>query len=254
MPSGIAERRYAGKMNKNSSRDDQQGLNTSASRSSGARRESLENAIFEQAARLFAERGYAGTTPQDIADAVGLSRQNLYYYVKSKEEILAKLVSEMTIRSVESVEEIANEQGTPPDRVRNFTRSWVLDRAANRTRFRMLDRSESVLPPELSEQFLRGRRAALSALIGVISEGIAGGWFRDIDPRVAALQIIGMCNWVAWWYEPGHEPEIVSVAEQMADSAVVMISRADRAGTDPGAIIDSMSGDLERLRALLPPV
>ncbi|RYE41215.1 TetR/AcrR family transcriptional regulator [Rhodococcus sp. WS4] len=253
MPNGIAERGYAGEMNKNLSPDDQQSPNTNTSRSSGARRETLESAIFEQAARLFAERGYAGTTPQDIADAVGLSRQNLYYYVKSKEEILAKLVSEMTIRSVESVEEIANEKGTPPDRVRNFTRSWVLDRAANRTRFRMLDRSESVLPPELAEQFLRGRRAALSALVRVITEGIDGGWFRDIDPRVAALQIIGMCNWVAWWYEPGHEPEIVSIAEQMADSAVAMISRADRASADPRVVVDSIAGDLERLRALLPP-
>ncbi|GAF46435.1 TetR/AcrR family transcriptional regulator [Rhodococcus wratislaviensis] len=240
-------------MNTTISPDDQQGPITSTPRSSGARRETLESAIFEQASRLFAERGYAGTTPQDIADAVGLSRQNLYYYVKSKEEILAKLVSEMTIRSVENVEEIAKEEGTPPDRVRNFTRSWVLDRAANRTRFRMLDRSESVLPAELSEQFLRGRRAALAALVGVIEEGIAGGWFRDVNPRVAALQIIGMCNWVAWWYEPGHEPEVDSIADQMADSAVVMISRVDRASADPRAVVDSIAGDLERLRALLPP-
>ena len=54
-----------------------------------ARRELVENEIYEQAIRLFAERGFAGTSLQDIADALGITRPALYYYVKSKDELLA---------------------------------------------------------------------------------------------------------------------------------------------------------------------
>ena len=61
-----------------------------------ARRELVENEIYEQATRLFAERGFAGTSLQDIADAMGITRPALYYYVKSKDELLAKLVTEIT--------------------------------------------------------------------------------------------------------------------------------------------------------------
>jgi AcrR family transcriptional regulator len=61
-----------------------------------ARRELVENEIYEHATRLFAERGFAGTRLQDIADALGITRLALYYYVKSKDELLAKLVTEVT--------------------------------------------------------------------------------------------------------------------------------------------------------------
>lgn len=219
--------------------------------SSGARRELLEIAIFEQATRLFAERGYAGTTPQDIADAVGVTRQNLYYYVKSKEEILARLVAEMAAQGVEEVEELASSEGSAPDRLRRVARHLVLDRAANGMRFRMLDRSESALPPDLAERFLALRRAALAALVRVIEEGIAEGWFRGVDARVAALSVIGMCNWVAWWYEPGHGPEPGVVADQIADAAVSMVSRESRAAESPHGILDAIQEDLEQLRRML---
>lgn len=213
----------------------------------GARRELLEKAIFDQAARLFAERGYAGTTPQDIADAVGVTRQNLYYYVKSKEEILSRLVAEMATQNVEGVEALAASEGSAPDRLRRLARHLVLDRAAHGMRFQMLDRSQSALPPDLAERFLALRRAALAALVRVIEDGIAEGWFRGVDPRVAALSVIGMCNWVAWWYEPGHaDPE--EIADQIADGAVAMLSRGSRAAGDPHAIVDSIVEDLNRLK------
>ena len=67
-----------------------------AGRSGTARRELVENEIYEHATRLFAERGFAGTSLQDIADAMGMTRPALYYYVKSKDELLAKLVTEVT--------------------------------------------------------------------------------------------------------------------------------------------------------------
>lgn len=60
------------------------------------RRDLVENEIYDHAARLFAERGFAGTSLQDVADAMGLTRSALYYYVKNKDELLARLVSEIT--------------------------------------------------------------------------------------------------------------------------------------------------------------
>ncbi|MER5436873.1 helix-turn-helix domain-containing protein, partial [Streptomyces sp. NPDC002588] len=61
---------------------------TTANRST-ARRELIENEMFEQASRLFAERGFAGTNLGDIAEAMGITRPALYYYVKSKDDLLA---------------------------------------------------------------------------------------------------------------------------------------------------------------------
>ena len=72
-----------------------------------ARRELVENEIYEHAIRLFAERGFAGTSLQDIADALGITRPALYYYVKSKDELLAKLAADVAGGSAAQIAELA---------------------------------------------------------------------------------------------------------------------------------------------------
>jgi len=187
------------------------------------RRELIEAQIYEQAARLFAERGYAGTTPQDIADAAGVSRQGLYYYVRSKEEILQRLVSAMATEAATRMQAVIAEPIEAPEKLRKLAYLLVVDRASNRTRFRLLDRSESVLPPDLAQDYLNGRRALLKLVTELIDDGIEGGFFRAGDSRVAALSVLGMCNWVAWWFEPSTEHPVEPVASQIADNAVAML-------------------------------
>ncbi len=220
---------------------------------SSARRELVEAQIFEEAARLFAERGFAGTTPQDIAEAVGISRQSLYYYVKSKDEILARLVSEMAVQIVSEMKEIAESDLEPPQRLHALVRHLATDRAVNRTRFRLLDRSESALSPELAAEYLQGRRAALAIMVAVIEDGVARGWFRVVESRIAALSVIGMCNWVAWWFEPGPDRPVAPIADQLAEGAVAMLARpgSSTPASDPRAVVDEIKDQLERLTKLL---
>jgi AcrR family transcriptional regulator len=225
-------------------------------RARSARHGLVEERIYEQAARLFAERGYAGTTPQDIADAVGVSRQALYYYVKSKEEILAGLVSRMTTGAVSEMTRIVAQGLDSKETLREVCRHLATDRALNRTGFRLLDRSESALPPDLAKAFLDGRRQVLSMIVNVIEKGIADGWFHSRDPRVSALSVLGMCNWVAWWFEPGPGHPVEPIAEQIADSAVAMLSTPDAVGASgppdgAAAVIDAIEVQLSRLRALV---
>lgn len=197
--------------------------------------------IYEEAARLFAERGYAGTTPQDIAEAVGVSRQSLYYYVSSKEEILQQLVAELTTQTVERMQVVVSEQSGPVEKLRALAYHLVIDRATNRTRFRMLDRSSAALPPNLAEDFLSGRRALLRLVTQVIDEGISAGSFKSDDSRVAALCVLGTCNWVAWWFDPGTEHPVEPVARQIADNCVAMLQTRAGATADPQLIAAARS-------------
>ena len=60
--------------------------------------------ILKVAARLFAERGYERTTLEMVADELGLSKPSLYYYLKSKEDILADIFQEIFQRILESAQ------------------------------------------------------------------------------------------------------------------------------------------------------
>ena len=83
----------------------------------------------------------------------------------------------------------------------------------------------------------------LREFVSVIEEGQLGGQIRPVDARVAALGIIGMCNWVAWWHKPGQGDE--AVAAQLADMAVASLAeQADRAGEgeEPARAVSSPPG------------
>ena len=61
--------------------------------------------ILEVAARLFMERGYAGTSVRDIAAELGIANPSLYYHFKSKGDLLAELLSEPLERVEAAVRE-----------------------------------------------------------------------------------------------------------------------------------------------------
>ena len=226
-----------------------------AGRSGTARRELVENELYEHATRLFAERGFAGTSLQDIADAMGITRPALYYYVKSKDELLAKLVTEVTDGPLTELTALVAREGLDPVRkLRGVVEVIVGRRTSQPARFRLLIRSEAELPDELTAAYDEGRRAVLKTIAGVIDNGVRLGVLRPVDARVAALGVLGMCNWVAWWFHPGGRDTAESVTEQLADMAVAALRRPDDrvlAGEGPAAAIKLLRQDLDHLERLL---
>jgi len=223
-------------------------------RAATARRELVENEIYEHATRLFAERGFAGTSLQDIADALGITRPALYYYVKSKEELLAKLVTEVTQGPLDDLQRIAGDPADAVEKLRGMARVIVGRRANHPDRFRLLFRSEAELPEELTAAYATSRRAVLRTVAGVIDEGVRSGRFRPVDPNVAALGVLGMWNWVAWWFRPDGTRSVDAVTEQLAEMAVAALLRADHRALDgegPAAAVKLLREDLDHLERLL---
>lgn len=227
----------------------------SSSGTTTARRELVENEMFEQASKLFAERGFAGTNLQDIAEAMGISRPALYYYVKSKDELLAKLVTEITEGSATEINSVAvDESLDPPHKLRRIATMIATARAHQPTRFLLLERSEADLPPHLAKVHDAAKRATLRDLTRIIEQGVISGQFRPVHARSAALAVMGMCNWVAWWAHPNDDPTPDEIGREMSDLAVAMLAQTpDRTPTESGphAAIALLRQDLEYLERIL---
>lgn len=226
-----------------------------ARKQAAPRRKLLMGEIVERATQLFAERGYEGTTLQDVADAVGLSRPNLYNYVRSKEELLVAMVEAASREAANSLRAIRERPDLDPaQKLRALVRALVMERASNPAQFRTLDRSEQALPSDIAKQHLDSRRVVLREITGVLDEGIVAGHFRTLDSRVTALSIIGMCNWVAWWFHPAPTHPADPVADQIAALALAMVAQVDdrrpSAPTPLGAIA-LLQQDLDYLTKLL---
>ncbi len=186
----------------------------STRRSASPRRRAPQ--IIEAAACVFAERGFHGATTQDIADVLGIRQASLYYYFSSKEAAL-ELVC---LKGVEGFFEAAKAIAAKPDNARERLSQLIHSHLSP-----LVDRSDFVkvflnerqhLPSESRRRIGRWSRGLERIFQDVIKEGIADGEFRsDLDPRLAALAILGMCNAVSSWYRKENMP-IPRVGEEFA--------------------------------------
>jgi AcrR family transcriptional regulator len=185
------------------------------------KKEALRRSVLEAAAKLFAQRGFGGTNLQDIADALGISRPALYYYFKSKEDILASLVEEVTVFSGNQATMLASTADfNPSETLRQMVfrhAKWLLEHPAQ---FRVVDRTENDLPAVAKRTHDKAKRALLDNFTRTIARGVELGHFRPVDPTVAAFSIIGMCSWTAWWFDPEGRVPLDEIAKSIADFAV----------------------------------
>lgn len=163
--------------------------------------------IIEAAARVFAERGFHGATTQDIADVLGIRQASLYYYFSSKEEALEIVCLKGVEGFFEAGKTIAAGPGSARNRLSlliNSHLSPLIDRADF---VRVFQRERQHLPAESRKRIGRWSRGLERIFEDVIKEGIADGEFRaDLDPRMATLAILGMCNAASTWYRKENAP------------------------------------------------
>ena len=84
-----------------------------------------EEEILAAAARIFREKGYHGASVRDIAESVGLLKGSLYHYIRSKEELLARLFEGALEDTIQELEKIAARDAAPPVRLREMVKAYV---------------------------------------------------------------------------------------------------------------------------------
>lgn len=225
---------------------------------SAARHELVMGQLMEAAERLFAQKGVAGTSIQDLADAVGLTRTGIYHYVKGKDQMLEELVRGFTVETAVDLRRLADDTDAPAyERLRAAVTNMA-ERVANHPqRFRLLLTSEGAFPETLATQYRQARRDTLRALADLVSQAVASGACRAVDPEIAAFTLAGISNWVAFWY-PRREglgsQQPREVAEALADLALGGL-RAERGSegdtTTPVDVLNLIKGDLQRLGQML---
>lgn len=218
----------------------------------GLRRGLVESQILQVSAELFADRGFAATSLQDISDAVGTSRPALYHYFASKDEILARLTDGLVASASAGIKEAMSEEIAADRQLALLVRALLLPIAESPGRFRLLLTRDASIQSAARERLHDLERTVARSLSSVIERGIADGLFRRTDPRTAMFAVLGMINWVAWWYSPTGTQTIDELSDNLVDLALASL-RAKPAAKDSGTMKDtlaSMRRDLAHLERL----
>jgi AcrR family transcriptional regulator len=178
--------------------------------------------ILEEAVKLFYERGFTGTTLDDIAAELGVTKPFIYTHFRGKVDLLAALCKPTIELSLAAVANAAALPGTPTERLRHaitdFTKV-VLQRQPN---IAIYFREEKNLSPDALAEINGLRRQFDHVLSGLLIEGAASGEFEIEDHSLAALALGGMISWAYTWYRPGGRLTLEETAGRMADLALRM--------------------------------
>jgi AcrR family transcriptional regulator len=178
--------------------------------------------ILEEAVKLFYERGFTGTTLDDIAAELGVTKPFIYTHFRGKVELLAALCKPTIELALAAVANASARPGTPSERLRiaitDFTKV-VLQRQPN---IAIYFREEKNLSPEALAEINVLRREFDHLLSDLLVEGTATGEFEIQDHSLAALALGGMISWAYTWYRPGGRLTLEETAARMADLALRM--------------------------------
>src|SRR3954468_16335442 len=173
--------------------------------------------IDEVASALFRERGYAGTSVRDIAQALNIQGGSLYAHVASKEDVLWSIVTRAADRFHDVVGPIAASPAPPPERLREMIRAHVAIVTSTQRDAAVFLHEWRLLSPD-RRRLLSARRDAYEALFRqVIAQGSAAKAFRDVDPKLTAMAILSALNGVATWYSPDGALTADEIADHHAD-------------------------------------
>ena len=175
--------------------------------------------IIDTAVKVFHQKGYRAATLDDVAHELGLTRPALYHYVSSKENLLSLIYIQALENFFATIYEITNMDLSPPDKLRLFVRRHLRTVVIeNLAMFTVFFSEENQLPEKDSQKIRKEKRKFTKVVEDIILEGIAQGYFRDVNAKLQSNAIIGMCNWLFRWYKPNQSsftPE--EITEQFID-------------------------------------
>lgn len=176
-------------------------------------RSSKREAVLRMAAQVFNEKGYQASTLDEVAERLHVTKPTLYYYVKSKDEILFECVRIGLTMLQEAITEVGASGGSAMDKLvaamHKYAEIATLD--FGRCVIRV---GEDPLPPEAQRKLRRIKADIDAEFRELIRQGIAEGAIAPCDPKLAAFTLAGAISWIGRWYRPDGPLSADDVARQ----------------------------------------
>jgi AcrR family transcriptional regulator len=177
-----------------------------------------EAAILAAACRIFAARGFDGTSIRDIANAVGISNAALYHYFADKNELFARIVIDVIETMCGFTEERINPADSATAKLRSFMRAYAEFFEQNTSESIASSRSFGALeksPQRDRAIYWRDRYEGL--LRDILRKGIASGEFRPTDVALTGRLVLSSLNWLHRWYSPAGKLSPAEIVDTYAD-------------------------------------
>ncbi len=159
--------------------------------------------VVSAAGRLFAEKGYHGTSMRDLGRELGLLGSSLYAHVDSKQDLLVDVVEEGARLFHESADRAIESSGPARVRLRSLIDGHVGVVLSNPDVVRTFLNEARMLDGEHRSRVVAARDTYEQAFREVMADGIGDGSFRPgLDPKIASIFVLSVLNALERWFHP----------------------------------------------------
>ena len=179
-----------------------------------ARYDARRREVVATAAKLFAERGYDGTSMSELTEATGLAAGGLYHYIEGKDDLLIAICDELLEPLLARAREIVATESPPVEQLRELVRAWVAHVVEHRDHMLVFTQERQAIESEPRWRRVRSQRKAFEKILDeVLARGEADGSMTFADRRLSLLALLGMVNYTAQWVRPGGRLSAQEIAE-----------------------------------------
>lgn len=174
--------------------------------------------LLTVAVKLFNERGYDGTSMEDLSRKLQITKSAIYHHVPSKQELLRLAVNRALDGLFAEVDKLDTVEGRAIDRLEHLVRGSVAVLVDQLPFVTLLLRVRG--NTKVERDALARRREFDHIVTDLVGKAIADGDLRaDVDPATAARLLFGMVNSLIEWYRPRgglHAPELAGMVATVA--------------------------------------
>lgn len=182
--------------------------------------------IFEEAARLFQEKGYLSASMRELAERVDLRVSSLYSHIGSKEELLHKICFEGARAYLEGMKETEASDASPAEKIRALLSLHIRLATEDVTTMTIFgDEWRHLSEPYLTE-FLEMRRDYEQRFTRLLQQGIDCGELAPLNPTIALFTILTSLRWLHRWYSEKRGMSVAVLEEEILRLLFHGISKA----------------------------
>jgi TetR/AcrR family transcriptional regulator len=175
--------------------------------------------ILKSAAAAFRRRGYHGASVDEIASALEMTKGNLYYYFRNKEEILFACHDYSLDALLSLLAEVQSAPIPPDDKLRRLILAFI-HIILDELRGTALTLDLQALSPVLLKRVIAKRDRFDRGMRDIIQQGIDSGLFAPGDPKMIAFAMMGAVNWISKWFDPAGPMTSDQIGSAFADYLV----------------------------------
>ncbi len=189
--------------------------------------------ILAASEHLFSLQGYHATTMRQIAQAVDLQGGSLYSHIHGKADVLAAIIDRAACQFERAVVPEITDSRPAAARLRAGVQAHLTVLASGGDAATVYLQDWRHLSPERRAAVLAQRDAYEGHWRQLIADGIAEGAFAPVNPRLAAIACLSLCNWTYQWFKPDGPLGIEAIAASYADLLLHGLTEASRPDTEP---------------------